>query len=320
MTATLAVRSDETPMLDLIRSFRIQIDADDKSPKTVEAYVESTLQFARFLADRGLPTTLPKIRREHIAAFRIYLRDERKASDSTRHIRLRGLRSFFDWAVEQKEITESPMAGMKLKTPKLQPVLFPKEAVVRKLINSVEHREDFESRRDAAILRIFFDTGCRRAELSGLRFNPASKQIDEVNDVSQDRDLVRVMGKGGYQRYLPLGRKTRVALDRYIRMARTGHPYSHLPGLWLCRKGKLTDGGIAQMVERRAKAAGVGPLHPHMLRHAFIDDALSHGMSEGDVMRITGHRSRKMLDRYASAGAVDRAIAAHRVNSPGDRI
>ncbi len=318
-TLSVVRPGDQPPLAAMIRSWRLQIDAEDKSPKTIETYVESVEQFARFLVDHGRPTSLGKLRRDDVDAFSVWLRDERGAKEATRHIRLRSVRSFLQWAVAEKEIETSPMAGMKLKAPKEQPVPVLTEPQLRKLLSTVDGGTYFEQRRDAAIMRIFIDTGARRAEVAGLRYHPAHDKIDEVNDVAADRSLVRVMGKGGYQRVLPLGKKAARALDRYLRV-RSDHAHAHLRNLWIARKGSLSDGGIAQMIERRSIAAGLGKIHPHQLRHSMIHDSLAHGMAEGDLMRITGHRSRKMLDRYGSALAVDRAIAAHRLNSPGDRI
>lgn len=323
---TVAVRTDDTKLRTRIRAFHLSIDADDgKSPRTVATYTESVNQFADFLADKGLPTALKEIRREHIDTFAIYLRDDKlhrgkHLSDATRSIRLRSLRSFFQWAVDAKQISKSPMAGMKLKAPKRKRPHSLKEPELRKLVATAETGKSFENVRDAALLRMFMDTGCRRAELAGILFSAGHDRfVDGENDIDLDNRLFRVVGKGGGMRYLPLGKKAGRALVEYL-LAREEHPYAFLPNCWLARKGALSAGGISQMVERRALAAGLGHVHVHQLRHSFINSALGHGMQEGQVMQLTGHRSRKMLDLYAADLAGDRAIEAHRINSPGDRI
>ena len=73
-----------------------------------------------------------------------------------------------------------------------------------------------------AILRLFIDSGLRRAEVAALK----------VSDVYFDQSVVIVLGKGRRPRTWPFGRKTAVALDRYLR-ERARHPYAHLEALWL---------------------------------------------------------------------------------------
>jgi integrase len=162
--------------------------------------------------------------------------------------------------------------------------------------------------RDEAILRLFIDSGMRLSELATL--TPAS--VDFANRV------VHVIGKRtkGHDRprVTPFGAKTAAALDRYLNRFRPGHYLAaSTDALWLGRAGALTPNGIAQLVAERGIAAKVPfRVHPHMFRHAWVAQSLHLGMQEGDVMRITGHTSRSLLDRYGAYTAVERALDVYR--------
>jgi site-specific recombinase XerC len=107
------------------------------------------------------------------------------------------------------------------------------------------------------MLRVFIDTGARRAEIAGLRWNPGD---DDLHDVDLERGLLRVIGKGRRERILPVGAKTVKALDRYIRK-RSQHPGARQPWLWLGRKGRMTETASSRPcvgeVNRRVSASSI---------------------------------------------------------------
>jgi site-specific recombinase XerD len=143
-----------------------------------------------------------------------------------------------------------------------------------------------------------------------------------MSDLDERNQTITVVGKGDKIRLVPYGVKTGTAIDRYLRELEQEQSERVTPNgkLWIGRQGPLSTSGIDDVLHRICDDAGVPRLHWHQLRHTLAHTWLASGGTEGDLMSVAGWSSRSMLDRYAKSAQVERAHAAAKRMSLGDRV
>ena len=145
--------------------------------------------------------------------------------------------------------------------------------------------------RDQALVELLYGAGLRVSEAIGLG----------TTGVDLDGRLVRVVGKGGKERVVPVGRPAVEALRRYLARGRPYLDRRHRPELFLnARGGALTRAGAFLILRRLAERAGLDPqrVHPHLLRHSFATHLLEGGADLRSVQEMLGHADLSTTELY----------------------
>ena len=162
--------------------------------------------------------------------------------------------------------------------------------------------------RDLAVLELLYASGVRVGELVGL----------DVDDVDDDRRILRVLGKGGKERSVPYGAPAARALHRWRDEGRPALVVSGSgPALFLgARGGRLDQRAVRSVVHRRvAEVPGAPDIGPHGLRHSAATHLLEGGADLRSVQEILGHSSLATTQRYTHV-TTDRLRQAYRQAHP----
>lgn len=244
------------------------------SPHTVEAYHHD---IATFLGDKAPGQVTQEMVLIHFKGT--------SYATATIARKLIALKVFFRFLVREGQLTTN--VAHTLESPKLWqliPEILSHDEVERLL--AAPDPETFVGARDRAILETLYASGLRVSELCGL-------EMTDVDDVT-----VRVLGKGGKERLVPIGRKALSAIDHYLVTYRDG--FADQKRLFLSNKGKPIDRiTVWKRIKHYAKEAGIEKtISPHTLRHAFATHLLDGGADLRVIQEMLGHASIATTDRY----------------------
>jgi integrase/recombinase XerD len=255
-----------------------------RSPRTVDAYRRDLVALGTYL---GKPVAQASV--EELERYTAQMRADGLASTTIAR-RTAAARSFFRHQQLLGARDDNPAAAVKLprRTKPLPKTLSPGEA--ERLIEAANGTQPRDLR-DQALVELLYGAGLRVSEAVGL---------DRIG-VDLDDRLVRVIGKGGKERIVPVGRHAAVALRRYLSRGRPFLDRRHRPELFLnARGGPLTRSGAFLVLRRLAEKAGLDParVHPHILRHSFATHLLEGGADLRSVQEMLGHADLSTTELY----------------------
>jgi integrase/recombinase XerD len=292
------------------------------SPNTVAAYTRDLARYAAFLRARGIDApdgVDPTVVADYVAHLRgVVDGDGRPVLSSASVARaLVAVRSLHRFAVRENELALDPTD--ELPTPRV-PAGIPKalsETDTLAVLGAIAG-DDPRARRDRAILETLYAGGLRISELVGL----------DLDDVDLTDRLLRVLGKGGKERIVPIGRPACRALDAYVVRARPQLVAKGrgTPAVFLNQRGgRLTRQGCWGVVHAAAERVDLADrVTPHVLRHSCATHLLDHGADIRVVQELLGHASisttqvytkvtpRRLREAYDAAHPRSRAAARAR--------
>ncbi len=261
------------------------------SPHTVKAYEIDLIQFKRFLSDYGdcAFSNMLAIDRQAIKHFVGYL-SEKGLSPKSIARKIASVKSFYRYLLKTDQIESNPAAG--LQAPRREqplPKFIQKEVLAKVFLPSEE--DDWQTERDRTMLELLYSTGIRLSELVAL----------DLEDVELDRLTVRVFGKGGKARIVPLGKTAADAIKNYLkeRAIRLKEVKGESP-LFISKRGRrISPRTVQSRLKRLFESVSIGSgFTPHLMRHTFATHLLDSGADIRAVKELLGHASLSSTQIY----------------------
>jgi integrase/recombinase XerC len=291
--------------MEILSAFLDHIARDRRlAANTVEAYGHDLRSFFDFLEDHlGEPVAIKAFRHLHASDIRAFLAKRRREglSDTSVARVLSAIKTFYHW-LDDHHGMENPEIAF-LKGPKRQSRL-PRPvsvAAARDMIETVEASgvEPWVAARDAAVLTLLYGAGLR-----------ISEALDLNGDLVPAPERLRIVGKGGKVRMVPLIPAVRRAVDEYARLC----PYrltGETPLFYGVRGKRLQPAIVQRGVQVLRGALGLPETAtPHALRHAFATHLLSAGADLRAIQTLLGHASLSTTQVYTGVDS-ERLRAVH---------
>ena len=263
-----------------------------RSPATLASYERDLRQFLAFLkTDLRHSPCLADLAAIDVKAVRRFLVARRKQGAESRSLArtLSALRTFYRWLEATDQISNRALS--QVATPKI-PRTLPKPLTVEKasaLVATETDAEDWINARDVAVMLLLYGAGLRISEALGIARRDAPVS---------GRDVIRIVGKGGKERLVPILPVAQRAVESYLTLC----PFSLEPNgpLFLGAKGGALSPRIIQLAIARMRDELALPqtATPHALRHSFATHLLAAGADLRQIQELLGHASLSTTQVY----------------------
>jgi integrase/recombinase XerD len=317
-------QGEATGLDNLIQGYSLYARTEGKSLKTISITVTALTRLKGFLRINGLSGDVTQLSAHQIREFIQYLQ-QAPAFENHRYTKpqarglsghaincyLRAIRAFWSWMVREEIIYSNPFA--KVTIPKAPRKVIPtfSQSQLQALLGAIDSSRP-AGFRDSTMIMVLLDSGLRASELLGLT----------VTNLNLDDGVVKVNGKGGKERMVPIGAKVRRMIWRYLQRYRPQPVSPRCDILFLSERGEpLSVNRLEAMIERCGQRAGVVGVRcsPHTFRHTFAITYLRNGGDVFSLQRILGHTSLDTVRLYVNLAEAD-VRECHRKYSPADNM
>ena len=293
---------------DVALLFRQYLEVEKNfSIHTVSAYLRDLKYFFIFCNKEAID--IFSLENVDVRSYFSYLSLQHQIEKRTQRRKLSSLRTFYKFLYKSNLIHENPVLSVSFpKTRKLLPKNFTPIETEEILEFRKGEGDSILEKRDKAILETLYSTGLRVFELVNAK----------ISDLSQDRTVLKVLGKGKKERYVYLGESAITAISSYLEersfLDRDGQGVEEI---FLNQKGKkLTTRGIRYILTERKNMMSMGKsMTPHKFRHTFATDLLDAGADIRAVQELLGHASLSSTQIYLSVSK-DRLKEVYRKAHP----
>lgn len=253
------------------------------SNNTTKSYERDLLKFSNFVKSAGI--TNFQFITEDICSGWVADLFQKNVSPRSIQRHISSAKGFFSYVKKNGLIDNSPFELISSpKSPNYLPNVLSPEDVEQLLSFKPKNTQEI---RDIAIVELIYSSGLRVSEVVS----------SNTNDFEENKDFLRVLGKGSKTRLVPVGRFAKAAIDKWLLERNKLHTKDESLFVNL-RGGRISSRSIQERIKKLALIQGLPPVNPHMLRHSFATHLLESSGDLRSIQELLGHSSLSTTQIY----------------------